>query len=118
MNAVNLILEPQHRLRWSAPVLAAPYTHLVFAGWVIGSTPFPSPRPSPQGEGESSPAGRRILTPHVFGSLCPAPPSPRGEGRGEGELGEAFENLGRFMMTTPVQWMTTVSLSFSFVLLF
>src|SRR5436305_13467334 len=45
----------------------------------------PSPRPSPQGEGGSSPIGWRIVCPGNVRGSGGASPSPRGEGRGEGE---------------------------------
>src|SRR5947207_2671515 len=52
---------------------------------VCWTTHFPSPRPSPQGEGGSSPIGRRIACPGNVRGSGGASPSPRGEGRGEGE---------------------------------
>src|SRR5207248_3536148 len=71
---------------------------------------FPSPRPSPpafartlrlgrQGEGVSSPIGRRIVCPGNVRGSGGASPSPRGEGRGEGEW--VAQNTSAFEMKDP-----------------
>src|SRR5439155_10692712 len=59
----------------------------------------PSPHPSPQGEGGSSPVGRRIVCPGNVRGSGDASPSPRGEGRGEGE--RVVQHTSAFDMKDP-----------------
>src|SRR5437588_10609601 len=53
---------------------------------VCRTTRSPSPRPSPRGEGEASPDPRELPGHTIRRPTGEDPPSPWGEGRGEGEL--------------------------------
>ncbi len=66
----------------SLPAQAPSWASGESVDWRIRS---PSPLPSPRGEGEHPPVGRLTQSARTFRGSDPGAPSPRGEGRGEGE---------------------------------
>src|SRR4051812_23872618 len=54
---------------------------------------FPSPRPSPPGRGSPNPALNHLECDRLFTVTGNDSPSPRGEGRGEGQKDEANQLL-------------------------
>src|SRR5437763_8571422 len=98
------------KVRQKAAEGTAHYTHLRHWSQLDDAQPIPpSPRPSPQGEGGSSPVGRRIVCPDNLRGSGGASPSPRGEGRGEGE--RVVQHTSAFEMKDPCKVQCPLPLS-------
>ena len=99
-----------HRIIPKAAEGTAPYTHLLHWSQLDHAQPIPPhPGPLPQGEGGSSPIGRRIACPGNVRGSGGASPSPRGEGRGEGEW--VVQHTSAFEMKDPCKVQCPLPLS-------